>query len=239
MPEETRRTWSKTSEKSRRSPTASWPPRLCSPRSVRSLHPYRSGRRLDPRISDATGVAENRLIALLTALKSLGLIAEAGGRLANAPATSRYLVAGATGDFRDYIRFVNGEFGYESFRHLGPALRGERIFADKGYLKASSMKPGLAAKGTAPPSMPARSARRGFSPNGSISTDIGGCWTPAAAGATQHSRLCAANPRLSETILDFPQTVDFGQAIRARGGSRRWDRPPCRQRHYGRLARGT
>src|SRR5271165_4867269 len=42
-------------------------------------------------LSEATGVAENWLIALLTALKSLGLISEANGRLINAPATSRYL----------------------------------------------------------------------------------------------------------------------------------------------------
>lgn len=86
-------------------------------------------------LAKVSGIAENRLVTLLAALKSLGLISEADGRLANAPATARYLVAGAPGDFRDYVRFVNGEFGYESFRHLGPALRGERIFPDKGFTK--------------------------------------------------------------------------------------------------------
>ena len=49
-------------------------------------------------LAKATGVAENRLVTLLAALKSLRLISEAGGRLINAPATSRYLVAGAPGD---------------------------------------------------------------------------------------------------------------------------------------------
>jgi len=63
------------------------------------------------------GIAENRLVTLLAALESLGLISEVGDRLVNAPATARYLIAGAPGDFRDYVRFVNGEFGYESFRH--------------------------------------------------------------------------------------------------------------------------
>jgi 2-hydroxy-4-(methylsulfanyl)butanoate S-methyltransferase len=77
-------------------------------------------------LAKATGIAENRLLALLTALKSLGLVTERDGRFANAPATARYLVAGAPGDFRDYVRFVNGAFGYESFRHLDAALRGER-----------------------------------------------------------------------------------------------------------------
>jgi hypothetical protein len=83
-------------------------------------------------LAKATGIAENRLVTLLAALKSLGLISEAGGRLINAPATARYLVAGAPCDFRDYVRIVNGEFGYESFRYLGAALRGERVFPEKG-----------------------------------------------------------------------------------------------------------
>ena len=77
-----------------------------------------------------TGIGENRVVTLLAALKSLGLISEAGGRLINAPAAARYLVAGAPGDLRDYVRLVNGEFGYESFRHLSAALRGSARRAD-------------------------------------------------------------------------------------------------------------
>ena len=33
----------------------------------------------------------------------------------------------------DYVSLVNGAFQYESFRHLGAALRGERVFTDKGF----------------------------------------------------------------------------------------------------------
>ena len=62
-----------------------------------------------------------------------GWVAEREGHFTNAPATARYLVAGAAGDFRDYVSLVNGAFGYESFRHLGAALRGERVFPDKGF----------------------------------------------------------------------------------------------------------
>jgi hypothetical protein len=36
-----------------------------------------------------TGIGENRVVTLLAALKSLGLISEAGGRLINAPAAAR------------------------------------------------------------------------------------------------------------------------------------------------------
>ena len=77
-------------------------------------------------LAKATGLSENLLLTLLTALKSLGLIVEHDGQFANAPATAKFLVAGAPGDFRDYVRLVNGAFGYESFRHLTSALRGER-----------------------------------------------------------------------------------------------------------------
>ena len=41
-----------------------------------------------------TGIAENRMLTLLTALKSLGLIAEREGQLRNAPAASRFLEIG-------------------------------------------------------------------------------------------------------------------------------------------------
>ena len=119
-------------------------------------------------LAAVTGVAENRLITLLTALKSLGLISEAGGRLINAPATSRYLVAGAPGDFRDYVQFVNGAFGYESFRHLDEALRGDRVFPDKGFYEGLVYEGGIGGKGSAPLSIPVRSAPLGSWPSGSI-----------------------------------------------------------------------
>jgi hypothetical protein len=96
-----------------------------------------------PVLVQATGIAENRLETLLTALKSLGLIAERDGRFSNAPATAQYLVAGAAGDFRDYVRLVNGNFGYESFRHLSAALRGERIFPDKGFYEGLIYSAGI------------------------------------------------------------------------------------------------
>ena len=70
---------------------------------------------------------------LLTALKTVGLVVETGGRFADAPATAAFLVDGAPGDFRGYVRVVNGGFGYEGLRHLDRALRGERVFPDKGF----------------------------------------------------------------------------------------------------------
>jgi hypothetical protein len=38
---------------------------------------------------------------------------------------------------------VNGEFGYESFRHLGTALRGDRVFRDKGFYEGMIYDSGI------------------------------------------------------------------------------------------------
>ena len=159
-------------------------------------------------LARASGIAENRLVTLLATLKSLGLISEAGGRLVNAPATARYLVAGAPGDFRDYVRFVNGEFGYESFRHLGAALRGERIFPDKGFYEGMIYTRESAASGSVPRNIPGRSGLHACSRSGSISK-IATSFLDVGGGSGAYSiAFCAANPHLQATILDFPETVD-------------------------------
>jgi 2-hydroxy-4-(methylsulfanyl)butanoate S-methyltransferase len=159
-------------------------------------------------LEQATGIAENRLVTLLTALKSLGLITEHDGRLINAPATARYLVAGAPGDFRDYVRLVNGAFGYESFRHLGAALRGERIFPDKGFYEGLIYGAGIGGEQFSSAQHtgslgPARLMAKRVQLNGrNRLLDVGG-----GSGAYTLA-FCAANPELSATILDFPQTID-------------------------------
>jgi hypothetical protein len=126
------------------SPTGSWPPRRCSRRSNSTyLRTSVAGQTL--RLDSQTRLAFPRtcLLTLLTALKSLGLIVEHDGRFANAPATARFLVAGAPGDFRDYVRLVNGAFGYERFRHLTAALRGERTFPGKRFYEGVIYSTGL------------------------------------------------------------------------------------------------
>ena len=165
-----------------------------------------------------TGIAENRMVTLLTALKSLGLIAEREGQLRNAPAASRFLVAGAPGDFRDYIRLVNGAFGYEGFRHLSAALRGERIFPDKGFYEGLVYSAGIggAQFSSAQHSGslgPARlmSKRVDLSDRKQL-LDVGG-----GSGAYSLA-FCAANPPLKATILDFPQTIETARTYARQSG---------------------
>jgi 2-hydroxy-4-(methylsulfanyl)butanoate S-methyltransferase len=169
-------------------------------------------------LAEATGIAENRLITLLAALKSLGLVSEAGGHLVNAPATSRYLVAGAPGDFRDYVRFVNGAFGYESFRHIGMALRGERVFPDKGFYEGLIYESGIGGERFSSAQHtgslgPARlMAKRVDLKDRRKLLDVGG-----GSGAYSIA-FCAGNPQLSATILDFAQTVDTAKRYAREAG---------------------
>jgi 2-hydroxy-4-(methylsulfanyl)butanoate S-methyltransferase len=160
------------------------------------------------KLAKASGVSENRLLTLLTALKSLGLLVENEGRFANAPATAKFLVAGASGDFRDYVRLVNGAFGYESFRHLTAALRGERVFADKGFYEGMIYSAGLGGEAFSSAQHsgslgPARlMAKRVSLCDRKHLLDVGG-----GSGAYTLA-FCSANPQLKATILDFPQTVE-------------------------------
>jgi hypothetical protein len=169
-------------------------------------------------LAQVTGIAKNRLITLLAALKSLGLVSEAGGRLINAPATSRYLVAGAPGDFRDYVRYVNGAFGYESFRHLDKALRGDRIFPDKGFYEGLVYESGIGGERFSSAQHtgslgPARlMVKRVDLKDRRKLLDVGG-----GSGAYSIA-FCAANPRLSATILDFPETVDTAKRYAREAG---------------------
>jgi hypothetical protein len=166
----------------------------------------------------ATGISENRLVTLLAALKSVGLIAERRGRLINAPATAKFLVAGAPGDFRDYVRLVNGALGYETFRHLSGALRGERVFPDKGFYEGFFYSAGIGGEQFSSAQHsgslgPARLMAKRVDAGGRKQLlDVGG-----GSGAYTLA-FCKANPQLKATILDFPQTVETARKYARQSG---------------------
>ena len=169
-------------------------------------------------LAKAIGISENWLVTLLTALKSLGLIAEREGRLSNAPATSRFLVAGSPGDFRDYVRVVNGAFQYESFRHLSTALRGERIFPDKSPYEGLIYSAGIggdqfsSAQHTGSLGPARLMAKRVDLGDREQLLDVGG-----GSGAYTLA-FCRANPLLKATILDFPETVETARKYAQQSG---------------------
>jgi hypothetical protein len=169
-------------------------------------------------LASATGISENRLVTLLAALKSVGLIAERDGRLVNAPATSKFLVAGAPGDFRDYVRLVNGAFGYESFRHLSGALRGERVFPDKGFYEGLIYSTGIGGEQF---SSAQHSGSLGPARLMAKRVDLGGRTQLLDAGGGSGAytlAFCTANPQLKSTILDFPQTVETARTYARQSG---------------------
>ena len=189
-------------------------------------------------LAKVTGIAENRLLTLLAALKSLGLISEAGGRLINAPATSRYLVAGAPGDFRDYVRFVNGAFGYEAFAISTWRCAASGFSRTRASTKASSTKRDWRRK------VQLRSAYRFARPRPAHGQTGRSEGSPETARrrrrqwGLQHRVL----RRQSATLGDdprFPRDRRYGQAICARGRARRSDRESRGQRGRRRLAGGT
>lgn len=172
-----------------------------------------------PAIAEATGVAANRARTLLTTLKTVGLITEKDGRFANAPATASYLVAGAPGDFRDYIRVVNGGFLYEGLRHLDKSMRGEPVFPDKGfyegivYSEGGVGGPAFSSAQHAGSLGPARlMARRVDLAGATQFLDVGG-----GSGAYTLAFL-KQNPGLRATILDFPETVATARHYAAAAG---------------------
>jgi hypothetical protein len=170
-------------------------------------------------LAAATGIAENRLRTLLTALKTVGLVSEAEGRFTNAPATAAYLVAGAPGDFRDYVRVVNGGFLYEGMRHIEKALKGERVFPRGSFYEGIVYSEGgvggaaFSAAQHAGSLGPARlMAKRVDLAGAQHFLDVGG-----GSGAYAHAFL-RRNPALTATILDFPETIETARRAAAEAG---------------------
>ena len=159
-------------------------------------------------IAEATRIAANRARTLLTTLKTVGLITEHNGRFANAPATATYLVAGGRGDFRDYLRVVNGGFLYEGLRHLDQALRGQRIFPGKGFYEGIVYSEG----GVGGPAFSAAQHAGSLGPAQLLAKqiDLGWARTLLDVGGGSGAYTLAflkQNPKLQATILDFPETV--------------------------------
>jgi cyclopropane fatty-acyl-phospholipid synthase-like methyltransferase len=116
------------------------------------------------------------------------------------------------------FRLVNGAAGYESFRHLSAALRGERVFPEKGFYEGLFYSAGIGGEQFSSAQHagslgPARlmTKRIDLSDRRQL-LDVGG-----GSGAYTLA-FCAVNPLLKGTILDFPQTVETARKYARQSG---------------------
>jgi ubiquinone/menaquinone biosynthesis C-methylase UbiE len=164
-------------------------------------------------LATETGIASHRLLTLLTACRSLGLLTREHETYRNAPASARYLVRGAPAYFGDYFRFQVDRHVYPHLEHLDAALRGEPTPALYDLMADEDE----AAHFT-------RAQHAGsLGPAAVLTTmvNLSHCHTllDVAGGSGAFSiTLCRRYPALRATLIDFPQVIATAQQFVAASG---------------------
>jgi ubiquinone/menaquinone biosynthesis C-methylase UbiE len=158
-------------------------------------------------LADETGVAPKRLLTLITACVSLGLLEQRGDGYANAPASETYLVRTAPAYFGDYYRFQIDRQVYPAFVHLDAALQGaHREFYGlmENVREAESFSRAQHSGSLGPAHVLARlvdlAGREKL-------LDVGG-----GTGAFSIT-LCRRYPALRATVIDFPAVRDLSERL--------------------------
>jgi ubiquinone/menaquinone biosynthesis C-methylase UbiE len=151
-------------------------------------------------------IPEHRLLTLLTACVSLGLIAHENGRYTNAPAAAAYLVRDAPAYFGDYFRFQIDRQIYPLLLTLDEALQGsaprslyqqmnDPVEAD--FFTRAQHAGSLGPADVLRKMTDLSEARRML--------DVAG-----GSGAFSIT-LCRRHPQLKATILDYPRVIEVAQ----------------------------
>ena len=149
-------------------------------------------------LSGETGIAPTRLLSLLTACVSLGLLENSPGGYANAPASTTYLVRSAPAYFGDYYRLQIDRQVYPALTRLDDALRGERVDF-YGLMQDAEEAERFSAAQDAGSRGPARVLAK--------LVDLDDCQTLLDVGGGTGAfsvAFCRRYPALTATILDFP-----------------------------------
>lgn len=173
------------------------------------------GPRTPVELSNDTGLAVHRLRTLLHALSAVGLIVAEGPTYSNAPACQRYLVRGAPGEFGDYFRLQVAQQIYPALVHLDAGLAGNRAASgDIANLLSEPTDARTFTAGQHAGSQAAAGALADRTPLGDAGTllDVGG-----GSGAFSIA-LCARNPGLASTVLDFPAVLDVASTYCTQAG---------------------
>jgi len=160
-------------------------------------------------LSGACSVPESRIVTLMTALGSVGLVDWDGERYANAPGAEAFLSRTSNYDFGDYLRYQIDQQMYPFLGQLNEVLDGSlgpdavdsyqhwMSDPDQAALYSNAQHAGSLG--------PGKTIARLVDLTGARSLlDVGG-----GTGAMT-IRLLQANPDLISTIIDFPNVSEIG-----------------------------
>jgi len=160
-------------------------------------------------LSKEVGVPENRIVTLMTALDSIGLVTRSDDLYANSPGAETFLSKTSKYEFRDYLRFQIDQQMYPFLGQLNEVLDGslnadavdsyqhwmsdpEQAALYSNAQHAGSLGPGRTI------------ARKVDLSHAKNLLDVGG-----GTGAMT-IRILEMNPDLSSTIIDFPHVSEIG-----------------------------
>ena len=168
-------------------------------------------------MAQVTGVRENRMTTLLTALNSIGLLTREGSAFANSPGAQAFLVQGAKYDFGDYLRFQIDRQMFPFMQGLEAVIKGD-MEPDQIDSYAKWMDDPEEAR------LYSESQHSGsIGPGRTLArmvdlSDVTNLLDVAGGTGAFAIELCRAYPKLNVTILDFPNVVSLGEKFVAEAG---------------------
>ena len=160
-------------------------------------------------LSEKTGIPENRVKTLTTALNSIGLLDWNNGQYANSPGAEAFLSRESKYDFGDYLRYQIDQQMYPFLGQLNEVLDGtlaSDVIDSYQHWMSDPEQAALYSNAQHAGSLgPGRTIARMIDLTGAKTLlDVGG-----GTGAMT-IRLLEANPQLVSTIIDFPNVSEIG-----------------------------
>jgi len=167
------------------------------------------GPKTSAELAAATEVPENRIITLMTALNSVGLVARDGERYANSPGAEAFLSRESKYDFGDYLRYQIDQQMYPFLGQLNEVLDGslgpDAVDSYQHWMSDPEQAALYSNAQHAGSLGPGRTIARTIDLSAAKTLlDVGG-----GTGAMT-IRLLEANPELTSTIIDFPNVAEIG-----------------------------
>ena len=163
------------------------------------------------------GVPVNRVLTVLTALTTTGLVTCSDGLYANSPGADTFLVQGAPLDFGDYLRFQVDRQMFGFMQQLESVVTG-----DEAGIKVDSYEQWMSDEAEA--RLYSESQHAGsLGPGRTLGRRVDLSRVPHLLDVAEGTggmaiRLCEANPELAVTILDFPNVIALGEEKVAEAG---------------------